>query len=561
VVGREADLDMPRISSRRASTATALALLACMGAAGVADARPAHVKGSRIVDAQGHELKVRGVTWGGSRFVPSDPTQPLGEPDISTANRDFKRIRQLGANLVRVDVSSAAADAAHREAFQRLQRLAKAHGLQLLFANVALDTGDQTAWLRTLAGWFPRSPNVWYLPLTDPDCGVHTATKACGDTESWIWSQSNAIRTLRTAGVRTPIVVNLPDGSRSVSLDWAAVLSDRNLVYGVHPGSDGKRRFTARDGRTLTVSLRGAAAKVPIIFDDVARVQTTVQVSRSGTENATRWTRSSSTTTDTLRWSEGLLDWVTGWTVIDGGDGAIVSGFGTSTRDQMTKGRKRFTTWGRTAAAGYFAVTYRAQAGKDPGTNFPGGFELGDRGPGVRELQSNLARLGYLAPRLVSGSFDSATWQAVTGFQGYQRLERNGIAGAETVALAGRAERPVAHRPEAGRHIEIDLARQVLMLVQSDGRVARIVHISSGLTGNTPVGDYTVTRQELRSWSRPFKSWLPYASYFFEGFAIHEYDDVPEYPASHGCVRVPAADAAAVYDFAELGMPVLLYRT
>jgi lipoprotein-anchoring transpeptidase ErfK/SrfK len=36
---------------------------------------------------------------------------------------------------------------------------------------------------------------------------------------------------------------------------------------------------------------------------------------------------------------------------------------------------------------------------------------------------------------------------------------------------------------------------------------------------------------------------------------------VPEYPASHGCVRVPAADAAAVYDFAELGMPVLLYRT
>lgn len=532
-----------------------------MGTAAVAEAKPAHVKGAKILDAQGHELKVRGVAWGGDRFVPARATDALPAPDVASAARDFKRIQQMGANLVRVEVSSAANDDAHRLAFQKLQRLAKAHGLQILFANVPLSTDDQSEWLTTLAGWFRKKPNVWYLPMTDPDCGVFTATVACGDTESWIWHQGNAIRALRAAGVRTPIVVNMPGGSQSVSLNWATALGDRNLVYGVHPSSAGQIKFTQQDGRSLTVSLREAATRVPVMFDDVARVQVNVELQRSGTENATRWTRSTTTTTDTLRWSQGLLDWITGWTVIDGGDGAIVDGFGTATRDQLGKGRKRFTTWGRTAAAGYFAVTYRAQAGKDPGTDFPGGFEYGDRGPGVRELQQSLVRLGYLAPRFVTGSFDSATWQAVTGFQGYERLDRNGIAGAETVALLGRTERPVAQRPEAGKHIEVDLERQVLMLVNADGSVARLVHISSGATGNTPAGDFTVIRQELRSWSKPFKSWLPYASYFFEGFAMHEYDDVPEYPASHGCVRVPASDSAAVFAFAEMGMPVLLYRT
>lgn len=531
-----------------------------MGSAAVADARPAHVKGTRILDAQGHEMKVRGVTWGGSRFVPTDAAA-LGAPDVASAARDFKRIQQMGANLVRVNVSSAASTDAHRLAFQRLQRLAKAHGLQILFANVPLSSDEQGPWLRTLASWFPRKSNVWYLPETDPACGAFTAGPACSDTEAWIWSQGNAVRTLRSAGVRTPIVVNLPAGSQSVSLNWATALSDRNLVYGVHPSSGGRIRFSGESNHALTVSLKDATARVPVIFDDIARVQTTVRLERNGTENHTRWTRSATTTTDTLRWSQGLLDWVTGWTVIDGGDGAIVNGFGTTTRDQLGKGRSRFTTWGRTAASGYFAITYRAQAGKDPGTRFPGGFEYGDRGAGVRELQQGLARLGYLAPRFVTGSFDSATWQAVTGFQGYERLDRTGIAGAETVALAHRADRPVARRPEAGRHIEVDLTRQILLLVNGDGSVARVVHISSGATGNTPAGDFTVIRQERRSWSKPFKSWLPYASYFFEGFAMHEYAEVPEYPASHGCVRVPASDSAAVYAFAEMGMPVLLYRS
>ncbi len=538
-----------------------LVLVATMVAVAVADARPARVSGNRIVDANTHELKVRGVTWGGRLFVPSEAGSELRAPDVSTAPRAFRRIAMLGANVVRVDVSSAANDDAHRVALQKVQRYAHARGLILLLANVPLTTQDQSPWLSTLAGWFPRNDKVWYLPAVDPNCGTFSATTVCGDTEAWIWTQTLNIKALRRAGVRTPIVVNLPDSSRSVALNWTTALGDTNLVYGVHPPSDGQFKFKQSDANALTTSLEAATKVVPVLFDDVARVQNTTTVKTMVPATTARLKPTTRTTTNSLRWSKGLLDWVTGWTVIDGGDGAIVSGWDTPTRDAMSTGRKKLTTWGRVAASGYFAIGFRAQAGRNPRADFPGGFTVGDRGPGVRAMQEDLARLSYLAPRFVTGSFDAATWQAVVGFQGYSRLERNGVATALTVASLMRAERPQARHVDGAAHVEVDLDRQVMMLVHGSGVVTRLIHISSGITGNTPAGSFTVTRKERMSWSKPFKAWLPYASYFFEGFAMHEFPDVPEYAASHGCVRIPAGDAAAVYAFTEMGMPVILYHS
>ena len=546
---------------RRITAVVLFAIVATLTVVAVADARPARVSGNRILDASKHEMKVRGVTWGGTRFVPSEPGAELRAPDISSAPNAFKQIAKLGANVVRVDVSSAANDDVHRIALQKLQRYAHARGLVLLLANVPLTAEDQSPWLSTLASWFPRKDNVWYLPAVDPSCGTFSASTTCGDTEAWIWSQTLSVKALRRAGVRTPIVVNMPNSSRSVALNWTKVLGDKNLIYGVHPPSDGQFKFKESDAKALTTSLEAATKVVPVLFDDVARVQTTTSVDTIVAATTARLKRTTRTTTDSLRWSKGLLDWVTGWTVIDGGDGAIVSGWDTPTRDSMSKGRKKLTTWGRAAASGYFAIGFRAQAGRNPGSDFPGGFTVGDSGPGVRAMQEDLARLTYLAPRFVNGSFDAATWQAVVGFQGYSRLERTGVATALTVASLMRAERPQARHVDGAAHVEVDLDRQVMMLVHGSGVVTRLIHISSGITGNTPAGSYTVIRKERMSWSKPFKAWLPYASYFFEGFAMHEFPEVPEYAASHGCVRIPAGDAAAVYAFTEMGMPVILYHS
>ncbi len=63
-------------------------------------------------------------------------------------------------------------------------------------------------------------------------------------------------------------------------------------------------------------------------------------------------------------------------------------------------------------------------------------------------------------------------------------------------------------------------------------------------------------RKEDRSWSVPYKVWLPWASYFVGGIAFHESPDVPGYPASHGCVRTPQFDAQWLYRQTPIGTRV-----
>ncbi len=88
------------------------------------------------------------------------------------------------------------------------------------------------------------------------------------------------------------------------------------------------------------------------------------------------------------------------------------------------------------------------------------------------------------------------------------------------------------------------------------GEVVRAVHTSTGAGGVTPVGSFRVYVKALMSWSVPFKVWMPYAAYFTGGIATHQSPDVPSYPASHGCVRLPEGEAERVYRFVEVGTPV-----
>ena len=83
-----------------------------------------------------------------------------------------------------------------------------------------------------------------------------------------------------------------------------------------------------------------------------------------------------------------------------------------------------------------------------------------------------------------------------------------------------------------------------------DNRVERVFHISSGSYGRTPSGAFHVYRKERLSWSVPFSTWMPFASYFVGGIAFHAYPSVPAYPASHGCVRMMARDTPLMYTFA-----------
>lgn len=174
---------------------------------------------------------------------------------------------------------------------------------------------------------------------------------------------------------------------------------------------------------------------------------------------------------------------------------------------------------------------------------------------GTAAIQTRLAALGYLPADAVSGMTDERTRQAIVAFQGWEGLVRSGVAGPATLERLGTASRPEP-LPLPGSRIEIHLDRQVSLLIRGN-RVTRAVHVSTGAPGTpTPTGDFRVYRKERESWSGPYSVWLPWASYFTGGVALHGYADVPAYPASHGCVRVPLAEAPTVYAFARLGVPV-----
>ena len=175
---------------------------------------------------------------------------------------------------------------------------------------------------------------------------------------------------------------------------------------------------------------------------------------------------------------------------------------------------------------------------------------LGARGPGVVALEQHLRELHY-AVRDTRGVFDDAVETAVVAFQKVNGLERTGVVTPGIWDRLARAGIPRARY--GGNHVEVDKARQVLFLVR-DGKVDLVSDASTGATGNTPVGLWRVYAK-VAGWS--WVLWYP--SYFLRGFAIHGYPDVPPYPASHGCVRIPMWLAPSLYPELPVGSSIYIY--
>lgn len=174
-------------------------------------------------------------------------------------------------------------------------------------------------------------------------------------------------------------------------------------------------------------------------------------------------------------------------------------------------------------------------------------------------VQRRLVALRYLPAGAVTGTWDYRTSQAVTAFQAWQGLDRDGAVGPQTLAELETASPPVPAKTGTGRRIEVYRSKGVTLLIDGSS-IVQAVHSSSGAPGyETPAGDYSVFRKEENSWSVPYQVWLPWASYFNGGIAFHEYPDVPPQPASHGCVRIPAPEAQGLYAFAAIGTPVSVY--
>jgi hypothetical protein len=173
---------------------------------------------------------------------------------------------------------------------------------------------------------------------------------------------------------------------------------------------------------------------------------------------------------------------------------------------------------------------------------------FGSRGQFVELIQQRLAALHFYIPQ--TGVYDAGTGLALDAYHRllhwgtYQSLDSRTI----SYLLDGFGEFKVRF-PSHGRHAEGNLSLQLLALIDGS-HVQRIYPISSGKPSTpTILGDYHVYSK--------VPGYLPdgmyFSSFFISGYAIHGYNPAPDYPASHGCMRVPIVDAISIFDWLQIG--------
>lgn len=179
---------------------------------------------------------------------------------------------------------------------------------------------------------------------------------------------------------------------------------------------------------------------------------------------------------------------------------------------------------------------------------------FGSTGPFVQLIQQRLAALHFYIPQ--TGVYDNGTGLAIDA---YHRLLGWGtsqtLGGATISRILGGDGAFKVRFPGHGRHAEGHLGKQLLALTVGS-KVQYIFPISSGKPSTpTVLGDFRVYRRD--------PGYLPdgmyFSSFFIGGYAIHGYNPAPDYPASHGCMRLPIADAITAYNWLTFGNWVDVY--
>jgi len=110
------------------------------------------------------------------------------------------------------------------------------------------------------------------------------------------------------------------------------------------------------------------------------------------------------------------------------------------------------------------------------------------------------------------------------------------------------------------KHVEIDKTTQTLTAYEGD-QVVLVSRVSTGRSGrSTPTGLFHAGAKYLMHYSsRYHHAPMPSACRCPTIVSFHGYRDVPLWPASHGCIRMPLSEenpARSFYEWAETGMPI-----
>jgi peptidoglycan hydrolase-like protein with peptidoglycan-binding domain len=186
---------------------------------------------------------------------------------------------------------------------------------------------------------------------------------------------------------------------------------------------------------------------------------------------------------------------------------------------------------------------------------------VGARGVRVRFLQRRLAALRYAIA--VTGRYDDATRRAVIAFRKVNRMKRVGNASRAVFSMAATGRGGFRPRHRGAAHVEGDLTRQVLALVNRGGRLFKVYMTSSGRRGlTTPAGVHTFYRKQA-GWNSSGmldSAYFTHASGPRTDCAIHGYFVVPIWNASHCCFRVPIPDARKIFNWVRIGQRIYVYH-
>jgi peptidoglycan hydrolase-like protein with peptidoglycan-binding domain len=185
----------------------------------------------------------------------------------------------------------------------------------------------------------------------------------------------------------------------------------------------------------------------------------------------------------------------------------------------------------------------------------------------VLEAEQLLSTLGYWTGP-VDGVFDSGSRHALVAFQKVEGRKRTGKLTSEELEALRIAGKPLP-RHVGYTHVEIDLQRQVLFVVDEGDTVTHILPVSTGNEksyvdhgqvhrAHTPRGQFKILRKiyGIRISSLGL---LYYPNYIHEGIAIHGSWAMPVYPDSHGCIRIPMFAAKEFSELVPLGSEVIVY--
>lgn len=185
-------------------------------------------------------------------------------------------------------------------------------------------------------------------------------------------------------------------------------------------------------------------------------------------------------------------------------------------------------------------------------------------GSETERVQRRLLELGFWL-QSPSGSYDLTTAQAVMAFQKYLGIDASGAVNSDTAALMSNVTLRAYGHSDSGTLLEVDKTRQLLMFI-IDGRVQWVFNTSTGNgeayeeedqnspgtlvkgVSLTPDGIHRVERERPEGWWEGDLGQIYRPKYFIGGVAVHGSNSVPNYPASHGCVRVTIQAMDFIWD-------------